>query len=54
MDVQPKAMVFWVVTLCSVVVEYQHFGGPNCLHLQGEVRMEAAWSSKMLVSYITM
>jgi hypothetical protein len=22
--------VFWVVTPCSDVVEYQHFGGPSC------------------------
>jgi hypothetical protein len=29
--------VFWVVTPCSVVVGYQHFGGPCYLHLQGEV-----------------
>jgi hypothetical protein len=29
--------VFWVVTPCSVVVGYQRFGGPFCLHLQGEV-----------------
>jgi hypothetical protein len=29
--------VFWVMTLCSVVVGYQRFGGPCCLHLQGEV-----------------
>jgi hypothetical protein len=28
---------FWVVTPCSVVVRYQRFGGPFCLHLQGEV-----------------
>jgi hypothetical protein len=28
---------FWVVTPCSVVVGYQRFGGPCCLHLQGEV-----------------
>jgi hypothetical protein len=26
--------VFCVVTLCSVVVGYQHFGGPYWLHLQ--------------------
>jgi len=25
-------MVFWVLTLPSVVVRYQHFGGPCCLH----------------------
>jgi hypothetical protein len=28
--------VFWVVTPCSVVVGYQRFGVPCCLHLQGE------------------
>jgi len=27
---------FWVVMPCSVVVGYQHFGGPYCFHLQGE------------------
>jgi len=41
--------VFWVVTLGSVVVGYQHFGGLCCLHSQGE--MEAAWSSKVSVYY---
>jgi hypothetical protein len=29
---------FWVVMLCGVAVEYQCFGGPCCLHLQGEMR----------------
>jgi hypothetical protein len=29
--------VFWVMTPCSDVVEYQCFGGTCCLHLQGEV-----------------
>jgi hypothetical protein len=29
--------VFWVVMPCGVVVGYQYFGGPWCLHLQGEV-----------------
>jgi hypothetical protein len=28
--------VFWDVTPCSVVVGYQRFRGPWCLHLQGE------------------
>jgi len=32
-----QVAVFWVVTMCSVVLEYQHFKGPCCLHLQGEV-----------------
>jgi hypothetical protein len=30
--------VFWVVTPYSVVVGYQRFRGPCCLHLQGEVK----------------
>jgi hypothetical protein len=28
--------VFWVMTPCSVVVRYQRFGGPCCVHLQVE------------------
>jgi hypothetical protein len=31
--------VFWVVALCRVVVGYQRFGGPHCLHLRGKVKM---------------
>jgi hypothetical protein len=34
--VKIQVEVFWVVTPCSVVVGYQHFGGPCCLHLQEE------------------
>jgi hypothetical protein len=34
------------MTLCNVVVGYQRFGGPYCLHLQGEVKMMAEWSSE--------
>jgi hypothetical protein len=30
--------VFWAVTQYSDVVRYQRFGGPCCLHLQGEVK----------------
>jgi len=26
--------VFWIVKPCNVVVGYQRFGGPCCLHLQ--------------------
>jgi len=32
-----QVKIFWVVTLCSIVVGHQWFGGPSCLHLQGEV-----------------
>jgi len=28
--------VFWVVTVCNVVVGYQRFGCPCCLHLHSE------------------
>jgi hypothetical protein len=39
------------MTQCSVVVGYQRFGGPCCLHLEGEVlKMEAAWTSETVVS----
>jgi len=30
--------ILWVVTPCSVVVRYQRFRGPCCLHLQDEVK----------------
>jgi len=32
---------------------YQRFWGPQCLHLQGEMKIEAAWVSETLVFYIT-
>jgi hypothetical protein len=41
--------VFWIVTQHTVVVGYQHFIKPCCLHLQCE--MEVARSSEMLISY---
>jgi hypothetical protein len=42
--------VFWVVMLCSVVVGYQRFGRPCCLHLQGEVDLNNTqfWYFKIL------
>jgi hypothetical protein len=43
--------VFWVVMPCSVALGYRRFRGPCCLHLQVEVKMEAAWTSDTLVSY---
>jgi len=41
--------VFWVVTPYRVVVGYQRFGGPCCLHLHGEVKMAPACTSETLV-----
>jgi len=41
---------FCVVTPCSVAIGYRRFGGPLCLHLQGEVKMETTWTSETLVS----
>jgi hypothetical protein len=49
--VKIQVKVLWVVMLCSVMGEYQHFRGPCCLHIQGKVKTETVWSSKMLVSY---
>jgi hypothetical protein len=43
--------VFSVVMPCSVLVGYNSFRGPCCLHPQGEGKMEAAWTSEMLISY---
>jgi hypothetical protein len=34
--VKTDVEVFWVVMPCSVVGGYHRFGGPCCLHLQGE------------------
>jgi len=31
-----SSRVVWIVTPCGVVVAHQRFGGPCCLHLQGE------------------
>jgi hypothetical protein len=33
MAVKIQVEVFWVVMSCGVVVGYQHFRGPCCLHL---------------------
>jgi len=44
---EPKFQVeiFRVVTPCNTVVEYHRFRSPCCLHLQVEVKMEAAWNT---------
>jgi hypothetical protein len=44
------AVMFWVVTPCSIVVGYRRFGGPCSLQVQVEVKMEVAWTSEALVS----
>jgi hypothetical protein len=38
--------VFWDVTPYSVVVGYQRFGGPCCIHLQGEVEISGCYTIK--------
>jgi hypothetical protein len=35
---------FWLVTRYNVVVGYQRFSGPCCLHLYYTLKMEAAWT----------
>jgi hypothetical protein len=40
MAVKIQVEVLWVVTPCSVVVGYQSFSDPCCLHLQGEVGLD--------------
>jgi hypothetical protein len=46
-----QIVIFRILKSRSDMVGYQCFGGPYCLHLQGEVEMEAARSSETLVSY---
>jgi len=36
-EVMIQVVIFRVMTPCSVVVGYQHFRGPCCLHLLREV-----------------
>jgi len=37
MAVKIKVKVFFVVTLCNVELQYQHFGGPCCHQLQDKM-----------------
>jgi hypothetical protein len=39
-----EVTVFWVTTPYSGVTEYQHSGGPRCLHLQDEVNRARKWT----------
>jgi hypothetical protein len=43
--------VFWKVMPWSVVVGYQRFRVPRCLHLHFTLKKVATWTSEMLVSY---
>jgi hypothetical protein len=36
-------VVFWIVMPCGVVVGYLSFGGPHCLHVQGEGSTTSPW-----------
>jgi hypothetical protein len=57
MAVMFQVQVFWIVTPCSVVVGYQRFGEPCCLHLQvmtptfQRSMLEVSWTSEALVSF---
>jgi len=39
-----EVQVFLVVTTCSIVVGYKHFGGPCYLHLKCEVHGARKWT----------
>jgi len=39
-------VVLWVIISHRVMVEYQRFGGPCCLHFQGEVKF---WNNESLM-----
>jgi len=45
-----KHVVFWVMTTCSDVVEYQHFGQRCCLHLQGVI---TSWRYHPIILFAT-
>jgi len=50
-SVMIQVEVLWVVPPCDVVVGYRRFGEPCYLHIQGEVKINAAWISETSVSY---
>jgi hypothetical protein len=49
--VKIQVKVFWAVTPCDAAVGYQCFRGLCCPHLHFTLKMDAAWSSVMVVSY---
>jgi hypothetical protein len=52
MAVKMLIVVFWDITLCSLVGGYQYLRGTYCLHLQSTstLNMDTVHSSKMLVT----
>jgi len=42
-----EVTVFCVMIPYSNMVEYQRFGGPCCLHVQGDVTSPSTWGSKV-------
>jgi hypothetical protein len=46
MAMKIQVEIFCVVTLFSVAIGYQCFGGPCCLHFQGKVHDAGAVSRK--------
>jgi hypothetical protein len=47
-----QVKVFWVVTLCNIVVGYQYFRGSCYLQLKNfTLKMETARTSETLISY---
>jgi hypothetical protein len=51
MAMKVQVVVFWVLASCRGEVRYQRFRGPCCLYFQGDMKMAATRSSKILVSY---
>jgi hypothetical protein len=47
--VKIQVEVFWVVTPCSAIIGYQHFGEPFSYHFR--VKMKVSRLSEMLVPY---
>jgi hypothetical protein len=44
-----QVVILCVVTLCSLLREYQHFRGTSCLYLQGRSRPEFEFTKKVSI-----
>jgi len=44
---------FWIVTSCGVVVGYQRFRGPCCLHLQDDGGPLKLWHATIILQGVT-